>query len=610
MAHKKGQGSSRNGRDSQPKMLGVKRFAGQFVTGGSILVRQRGTQFYPGVNVGIGRDHTLFAKIDGIVQFHDKGERGRFISVTPAESPTYESASEPHGRCQHCTPAALLLRAAFSFCLCTSSLALLLAQLRTYRMHVHRPGHHPRQSRRRRERLHRLSAREVRPEGRPVRRRRRRGRLGLDRRLAAPQHALPPAVSARVEGRPRPARHGLELLRLRRRRRHHRAADRLRRSATKTTGDVVADLTHDGERILVAKGGRGGWGNQHFATATRQAPRFAQDGNAGDERELFIELKLIADVGLVGLPNAGKSTLISVISAAKPKIADYPFTTLIPNLGVVSADDNETFVVADIPGLIEGAHEGHGLGDRFLRHVERCSVLVHLVDLSANETPDVDAEVVAHELERYSELLRRSRASSAARSSTPPLPGNSEKLRAYAEKNGYDYFEISAVVGEGVRELVRKLARFVRENRVIERCRRDRARSSDMKIGICGGTFDPFHRGHLDPVLAAREQLQWDRVLYIPAWRQPFKTRPRHRAAAVTASRWPRSPSAITTRSTSRRSSWSAAASRTASTRSKQLHRQYAGATFDWIIGDDNLARPRRWKRSGAHLSSWRTSSC
>lgn len=235
----------------------------------------------------------------------------------------------------------------------------------------------------------------------------------------------------------------------------------------KATGELIADLAHEGERILVAKGGRGGWGNQHFATATRQAPRFAQDGNAGDERELFIELKLIADVGLVGLPNAGKSTLISVISAAKPKIADYPFTTLIPNLGVVKADDNETFVVADIPGLIEGAHEGHGLGDRFLRHVERCSVLVHLVDLSANETPDEDAVVIARELERYSEMLAKKPRVICGSKLDSAVPGNSEKLRAYAAKNGYDYYEISAVVGDGVRELVRMLARFVRENRVL-----------------------------------------------------------------------------------------------------------------------------------------------
>lgn len=232
----------------------------------------------------------------------------------------------------------------------------------------------------------------------------------------------------------------------------------------KVTEEVIADLTHDGQRVLIAKGGRGGWGNQHFATATRQAPRFAQDGNPGEERELFIELKLIADVGLVGLPNAGKSTLISVISAAKPKIADYPFTTLVPNLGVVSADDAQTFVVADIPGLIEGAHEGHGLGDQFLRHVERCSVLVHLVDLSSNETPDEDAEVIARELELYSQTLAQKPRIVIGSKLDSIVPGNSEKLRAYAEKNGFDYHEISAVVGDGVKELVRKLARLVREH--------------------------------------------------------------------------------------------------------------------------------------------------
>jgi len=232
----------------------------------------------------------------------------------------------------------------------------------------------------------------------------------------------------------------------------------------KTTDEVIADLSYDGERVLVAKGGRGGWGNQHFATATRQAPRFAQDGTPGEERELYIELKLIADVGLVGLPNAGKSTLISVISAAKPKIADYPFTTLVPNLGVVKADDSQTFVVADIPGLIEGAHEGHGLGDQFLRHVERCSVLVHLVDLSTNETPDEDAEVIARELALYSPKLAEKPRIVVGSKLDSEVPGNSDKLRAYAERNGYPYHAISAVVGDGVLELVRMLARIVREH--------------------------------------------------------------------------------------------------------------------------------------------------
>lgn len=231
----------------------------------------------------------------------------------------------------------------------------------------------------------------------------------------------------------------------------------------KESGEVVADLVEDGQRVLLAKGGRGGWGNQHFATATRQAPRFAQDGNPGEERELFIELKLIADVGIVGLPNAGKSTLISVISAAKPKIADYPFTTLVPNLGVVSADDSQTFVVADIPGLIEGAHEGHGLGDQFLRHVERCSVLVHLVDLSSNEQPEQDALVIEKELELYSAALASKPRLVCGSKLDSAIPGNSERVRRYAEQRGLPYHEISAVAGDGIRDLIRMLARHVRE---------------------------------------------------------------------------------------------------------------------------------------------------
>jgi GTP-binding protein len=241
----------------------------------------------------------------------------------------------------------------------------------------------------------------------------------------------------------------------------------------KASGELVADLAQDGERILMAKGGRGGWGNQHFATATRQAPRFAQPGGEGEERELFIELKLIADVGLIGLPNAGKSTLISVISAAKPKIADYPFTTLVPNLGVVKADDAQTFVVADIPGLIEGAHEGHGLGDQFLRHVERCSVLVHLVDLSTEEQPEQDAATIARELSLYSETLAQKPRIVCGSKLDSAIEGNSEKLRAYAQRNGYLYHEISSVVGDGVRDLIRMLARFVRENAAREQAVRE-----------------------------------------------------------------------------------------------------------------------------------------
>ena len=174
-----------------------------------------------------------------------------------------------------------------------------------------------------------------------------------------------------------------------------------------TSGELLQDLAIDGARWLAAKGGRGGFGNSHFATSTNRAPRYHQQGSAGEELELQLELKLLADVGLIGFPNAGKSTLISTISAAKPKIADYPFTTLEPNLGVVDLGDFRTYVVADMPGLIEGAHQGAGLGDRFLRHIERTQLLLHLVDGSSASGRDAVADYLAlnHELRAYSPEL-------------------------------------------------------------------------------------------------------------------------------------------------------------------------------------------------------------
>ena len=174
-----------------------------------------------------------------------------------------------------------------------------------------------------------------------------------------------------------------------------------------TTGELLHDLSHDGDRWLAARGGRGGFGNAHFATSTNRAPRYHQNGGKGEELDLQLELKLLADVGLVGFPNAGKSTFISTVSAARPKIADYPFTTFEPHLGVVDLGDFRTFVIADIPGLIEGAHTGAGLGDRFLRHIERTKLLLHLVDVSSVSGRDAvsDYETVNHELASYNQDL-------------------------------------------------------------------------------------------------------------------------------------------------------------------------------------------------------------
>ena len=228
-----------------------------------------------------------------------------------------------------------------------------------------------------------------------------------------------------------------------------------------TSGEFLYDLTADGSRWLAAKGGRGGFGNAHFATSTNRAPRYHQSGGEGDELELQLELKLLADVGLVGFPNAGKSTLISTISAAKPKIADYPFTTLEPHLGVVDLGDFRTFVVADIPGLIEGAHEGAGLGDRFLRHVERTKLLLHLVDVSSisGREPVSDYVTVNRELKAYNpELADRPQMVVATKVDALDEPERLETLRQQAENDGVQFFVISSVTNKGTKELVAAVA--------------------------------------------------------------------------------------------------------------------------------------------------------
>lgn len=234
------------------------------------------------------------------------------------------------------------------------------------------------------------------------------------------------------------------------------------------TEEILADLDTEGMEVVIAKGGRGGLGNAHFATPTRQAPRFAQPGEEGEEKNLIIELKLLADVGLIGLPNAGKSTLISVISSAKPKIADYPFTTLTPNLGVVKLENYRSFVVADIPGLIEGAHKGAGLGFQFLRHVERTLMLLHLVDVSDIDESDPveNLEKINRELELYSQKLMEK--PQAVVGTKIDIAGNKErfnKLAGYCEANSIDFFPISSATNKGIKKLLSYLAVKVKEGR-------------------------------------------------------------------------------------------------------------------------------------------------
>jgi GTPase len=233
---------------------------------------------------------------------------------------------------------------------------------------------------------------------------------------------------------------------------------------------AVADLTKDGERILLAKGGLGGRGNAQFATSTNRAPRRAEPGLPGEEKNLRLHLKLLADAGLVGFPNAGKSTLIARISAARPKIADYPFTTLEPNLGVVSLSGDRTFVVADVPGLIEGAHAGHGLGHRFLSHLERTHVLVHVVDVSSASARDPveDFDVISREL-----ALFPGRDASGERLADKPMivaankidaldePERLQQLAAHARKLGIDLFPISAATGDGITALLEAVWRAI-----------------------------------------------------------------------------------------------------------------------------------------------------
>lgn len=227
---------------------------------------------------------------------------------------------------------------------------------------------------------------------------------------------------------------------------------------------VICDLKTEGQSMIVARGGIGGWGNVHFANSTRQTPKFAKPGSPGDEREVTLELKLIADVGLLGFPNVGKSTFLSMVSDARPKIANYHFTTLEPNLGVVNMGDGGSFVIADIPGIIEGAHEGVGLGHEFLRHVERTRVLLHLVDVSGIEgrDPIEDFDTINNELKLYSEkLAEKPQIVIANKADIPQFDENFERFKTEMEARGYKVFKISAATKQGVREVLNYTMEFL-----------------------------------------------------------------------------------------------------------------------------------------------------
>ena len=231
------------------------------------------------------------------------------------------------------------------------------------------------------------------------------------------------------------------------------------------TEKMIADLSHPGQKELVLKGGRGGRGNSHFATSTRQAPRFSEDGEKGEEKEIILELKLLADVGLLGFPNVGKSTFLSTVTDARPKIANYHFTTINPNLGVVRTKDGDGFVIADIPGIIEGASEGVGLGIQFLRHVERTRLLLHFVDVSGQEgrEPVQDYYTINQELAKYSEkLVKRKQILVATKIDSMQDNTNLKKIEELAKKEKIELFKISSVTGEGVEKLIDHVAEVLK----------------------------------------------------------------------------------------------------------------------------------------------------
>ncbi len=264
------------------------------------------------------------------------------------------------------------------------------------------------------------------------------------------------------------------------------------------TGRIIADIS-DKEPVVIARGGKGGWGNSHFATPTRQAPRFARPGVPGEEFDLQLELKLLADVGLVGFPNVGKSTLLSVVSEAKPEIADYHFTTITPKLGVVSAGEGRSFVMADIPGLIEGAWEGTGLGHQFLRHVERCRMLVHIVDVAGSEgrDPKEDFRIINEELSKFNSELSQRPMVVAGNKCDLATDEQIADFKAFVEEQGYDFFPIMAAIRYDVDPLLDKVSEMLSklppvttyEAEPAPQVDLDAINSKDVKITVCDGIY-------------------------------------------------------------------------------------------------------------------------
>ncbi|BAL23437.1 Obg family GTPase CgtA [Azoarcus sp. KH32C] len=281
------------------------------------------------------------------------------------------------------------------------------------------------------------------------------------------------------------------------------------------TGEFVADLDVDGKRVMIARGGKGGLGNLHFKSSVNRAPRKRTMGEPGERRMFKLELKVLADVGLLGMPNAGKSTFIRAVSAARPKVADYPFTTLAPNLGVVRTDENRSFVIADIPGLIEGAAEGHGLGHRFLRHLQRTRVLLHLVDLAPFDPeadPVHDAKAIVEELRKYDEsLYRKPRWLALNKLDLIPDDERAERVAAFLEAYGpvERHFEISALTGDGTKGLVFALQDFLDADRAQAEIERAALAAEEARLAAeADARAEAAYKARLEAALAEDDDVE------------------------------------------------------------------------------------------------------